>query len=78
MSERQQRIDQQTANFVARGVNIMAVRDREIACRYMEFYGVPAHVIARVLDHPEARRPPSAGQRISEAIVPSPPSPQDD
>jgi hypothetical protein len=44
----------------------------------MEFYGVPAHVIARVLDHPEARRPPSAGQRISEAIVPSPPSPQDD
>ena len=66
MSLRQQR----TANVVARGVNILAVRDHSVARHYMDYHHVPAAVIERVLDDPVARRTPSASQRESEAISP--------
>lgn len=71
-NERQRRSDSDTANAVMRGVNILAVRNRSLARKYMQYKQVPAHVIERVLDQPEARRAPSAEQAISEAIVPSP------
>ena len=71
MSERQQRSDEPTANAVARGLNILAVRDADVARRYMRHKQVPDHVIERVLDHPSLRRQESAAQSISEAITPS-------
>jgi hypothetical protein len=73
INERQRRCDEPTANAVARGLNILAVRDAEVARRYMRHKDVPDHVIARVLDHPELRRRESAGQSVSEAITPSAP-----
>ena len=78
MSLRQQRTDTGTANVVARGVNILAVRDRSVARRYMDYHHVPEAVIERVLDHPAARRTASAGQRESEAISPLGTGPADD
>jgi hypothetical protein len=75
-SERQRRSDEPTANAVARGLNILAVRDAELARRYMRHKSVPDHVIARVLDHPDLRRRESAEQSVSEAITPSIPDDQ--
>jgi hypothetical protein len=71
MSERQKRVDVETAKAVARGLNILAVRNRSLAQNYMEYKRVPPRVIARVLDHPAARRLPTAEQNVSEAITPS-------
>jgi hypothetical protein len=76
MSERQRRVDSGTAKAVARGVNILAVRNRTLAQNYMEYKRVPTGVIVRVLDNPALRRMPSTEQLISEAITPSTP-PQD-
>lgn len=76
MSERQRRVDCSTAKAVARGVNILAIRNRSLALRYMEYKRVPMGVIVRVLDNPASRRTPSTEQLISEAITPSP-HPQD-
>jgi hypothetical protein len=73
LNERQRRNDEQTANAVARGLNILAVRDAEVARRYMQHKQVPDHVIERVLDHPGLRRQESAAQSVSEAITPSAP-----
>jgi hypothetical protein len=73
MNDRQRRADEEKANAVARGLNILAVRDAHVAMRYMQHKGVPAHVIARVLERPELRRKLSAGQSVSEAITPSAP-----
>jgi sulfatase maturation enzyme AslB (radical SAM superfamily) len=73
MSERQQRSDEPTANAVARGLNILAVRNADVARRYMRHMRVPDQVIERVLDHPHLRRRESAAQSISEAITPSTP-----
>jgi hypothetical protein len=73
MNERQRRADEVTANAVARGLNILAVRDADLATRYMQHKEVPAHVIARVLEQPALRRQLSAAQGVSEAITPSPP-----
>lgn len=70
MSQRQQRSDDATANAVARGLNILAVRTPELARRYMEYKHVPPAVIARVLEQPDTRRRESAGQAMSEAITP--------
>lgn len=70
MSERQQRKDDSTANAVARGLNILAVRNPALARRYMEHMAVPAGVIARVLTRPDLRRRESAEQSITEAITP--------
>lgn len=78
MIQRQKRIDNDTANAVARGVNIMAVRDRSVARHYMEHHDVPAAVIERVLDRPAVRRMPSAEQLRSEAISPLTSCPADD
>jgi hypothetical protein len=72
-NERQRRADEVTANAVARGLNILAVRDAGLARNYMEFKDVPEHVIARVLEWPELRRRESTGQSVSEAITPSAP-----
>jgi hypothetical protein len=72
MSERQRRTDDTTANAVARGLNILEIRDPALAQRYMRHKGVPDAVIARVIAEPEARRQQSAGQSVSEAITPSP------
>ena len=75
MSERQRRADSATSNAVARGLNILAVRDRCVARRYMEHNKqVPARVIARVLACPELRRRVSGEQSISEAITLSAPA----
>lgn len=74
MSERQRRADSATANAVARGLNILAVRDRCVARHYMEHKQVPTRVIARVLACPELRRRLSGDQSISEAITPSAPA----
>ena len=74
MSERQRRADSATANAVARGLNILAVRDRRVARRYMEHKQVPERVIARVLACPELRRKLTGEQSISEAITPSAPA----
>jgi len=71
--ERQRRSDEPTANAVARGLNILAVRDAELARRYMRFKAVPERVIVRVLADPALRRRESAGQSVSEAITPSAP-----
>jgi len=73
MNERQRREDEVTANAVARGLNIMAVRDAGLARNYMEYKDVPEHVITRVLEQPALRRRESAGQSVSEAITPSAP-----
>jgi hypothetical protein len=71
LNERQRRTNETTANAVARGLNILAVRDADLARRYMEHKNVPEPVIARVLESPELRRKISAGQSVSEAITPS-------
>lgn len=76
MNQRQRRTDETTANAVARGLNILAVRDAELARRYMEHKDVPGRVISRVLEHPDRRRRESAGQSVSEAITPSTPDDQ--
>ena len=70
MIERQRRSDEVTANAVARGLNILAVRNARLARRYMEHKHVPAAVIARVLAQPALRRRESAEQSLSEAITP--------
>jgi len=70
MIERQRRVDTVTANAVARGLNILAVRNSNLARRYMEYKQVPASVITRVLAEPALRRRESAEQSISEAITP--------
>jgi len=72
INERQRRSDEPTANAVARGMNILAVRDAELARRYMRHKKVPDHVIVRVLGNPALCRRESAGQSVSEAITPSP------
>jgi len=71
INERQRRRDEQAANAVARGLNILAARNAELAGRYMRHKDVPEHVIARVLGHPALRRRESPGQSVSEAITPS-------
>jgi hypothetical protein len=71
MSERQRRVDGGTAKAVARGVNILALRNRTLAQYYMEYKRVPSGLIARVLDNPASRRMPSTEQLMSEAITPS-------
>jgi hypothetical protein len=73
MSERQRRTDVAMANAVARGVNILGVRNALLAQRYMRYKGVPEAVIARVIAEPEARRSQSPAQSVSEAITPGPP-----
>ncbi|TFW32934.1 hypothetical protein [Massilia horti] len=73
MTARQRRSDEATANAVARGLNILAVRNASLARRYMEYKHVPATVIARVLADPALRRRESAEQAISEAITPDKP-----
>lgn len=73
MGERQRRTDENTANAVARGLNILAVRGAALARHYMKFKGVPDHVIGRVVERPEFRRRESADQSVSEAITPSGP-----
>lgn len=75
MNERQRRSDAVTANAVARGVNIQAVRGTQLAHHYMRSKGVSEAVIERVLAEPALRRSPSSEQAISEAITPSPPEP---
>jgi len=70
MIERQRRTDAVTANAVARGLNILTVRNATLARRYMEYKHVPASVIARVLAEPAFRRRESAEQSLSEAITP--------
>lgn len=76
MNERQRRADEARANAVARGLNIMAVRNATLARRYMEYKEVPANVIARVLTLPQQRRRVSVGQLASEAITPMAPDDQ--
>ena len=73
MIERQRRSDICTAKAVARGVNILSVRNRSLAQKYMEYRRVPSGVITRVLDKPLLRRAPSTDQLVSEAITPSSP-----
>lgn len=75
-NQRQRRSDEPTANAVARGLNILVVRNADLARRYMQHKDVPNHVIARVLAHPDLRRRESAGQSVSEAITPSVPDDQ--
>jgi hypothetical protein len=77
MNERQRRFDIATAKAVARGVNILSVRNRALAQKYMEYRRVPSGVIARVLDEPLLRRAPSSDQLVSEAITPSQPTPDE-
>jgi hypothetical protein len=72
MQERQRRSDEVTANAVARGLNTLAVRNADLAQRYMEHKDVPSEVICRVLTRPDLRRRLSLEQSISEAITPSP------
>jgi hypothetical protein len=76
MNERQRRTDESTANAVARGMNILGVRNAELAKRYMEYKHVPEHVIARVIERPDLRRRESTGQSVSEAITPLVPDDQ--
>jgi hypothetical protein len=73
INDRQRRTDDPTANAVARGLNILAVRNVELATRYMRHKLVPGHVILRVLAQPSCRRRESLEQSVSEAITPSPP-----
>lgn len=70
MPVRQRRRDETTANAVARGLNILAVRDAVQARRYMEYKSVPPHVIERVLQHGGTCRKPTPAQEVSEAIMP--------
>ena len=72
MQMRQRRSDETTANAVARGLNILAVRDATQARRYMEYKNVPATVIERVLQSPHACRRLTPEQAVSEAILPMP------
>lgn len=72
MQERQRRSDDATANAVARGLNILYVRNADVAQRYMEHKQVPLQVIQRVLTLPDMRRRLSPEQSVSEAITPSP------
>lgn len=72
-NQRQRRTDMAMANAVARGLNILGVRDASVARRYMEHKDVPDHVIVRVLGRPELRRRESPDQSVSEAITPSAP-----
>jgi hypothetical protein len=76
INERQRRSDESTANAVARGMNILAVRNAELATRYMQHKNVPDHVITRVLGNPALCRRESAGQSVSEAITPAAPNDQ--
>jgi hypothetical protein len=76
-NERQRRRDGPAADAVARGLNILAARNAELASRYMRHKLVPEHVIARVLGDPALCRRESAGQSVSEAITPSSPTDQD-
>jgi hypothetical protein len=76
INERQRRSDESTANAVARGLNILAVRNADVARRYMRYKNVPDHVMTRVLEHPALRRRESAGQSVTEAITPSSPDDQ--
>ena len=69
---RQRRSDETTANAVARGLNILAVRDATQARRYMEYKNVPESVIERVLERPDACRRLTPEQAVSEAILPLP------
>ena len=78
MIERQRRSDICTAKAVARGLNILLVRNRSLVQKYMEYRHVPAGVITRVLDKPLLRRAPSTDQLVSEAITPSPPQEPED
>jgi len=71
IDERQRRSDETRANAVARGLNILAVRNAKVARRYMRHMNVPDYVIDRVLGNPALRRRESAGQSVSEAITPS-------
>jgi hypothetical protein len=70
MIERQRRTDETTANAVARGLNILGVRNALLARRYMRHKGVPDAVIVRVIAQPEARRRESSEQSV---ITPTPP-----
>ncbi|MEH6433985.1 hypothetical protein [Massilia sp. DD77] len=71
MSEpRQRRSDQATANAVARGLNILSVRDAFVARRYMEHKQVPEPVIERTLTQPGQRRKLTPEQCVTEAILP--------
>jgi len=72
MQMRQRRSDETTANAVARGLNILAVRDATQARRYMEYKNVPSSVIERVLQGPDACRRLTPEQEVSEAILPLP------
>jgi len=72
MQMRQRRSDETTANAVARGLNILTVRDATQARRYMEYKNVPASVIERVLERPDACRRLTPEQAVSEAILPLP------
>lgn len=74
MNERQRRYDAVTANAVARGVNIQAVRGTQLAHHYMRCKGVSEAVIERVLAESALRRLPSDEQSVSEAITPSHPA----
>jgi hypothetical protein len=71
MNERQRRSDAVTANAVARGLNILDVRNAVLARRYMRHKGVSDAVIARVIGQPDARRRESSEQSVSEAITPT-------
>lgn len=76
IKQRQRRSDESTANAVARGLNILAVRNAEVASRYMRYKNVPDHVVGRVLHHPAQCRRENARQLVSEAITPSLPDDQ--
>ena len=71
IDERQRRSDETRANAVARGLNILAVRNAKVARRYMRHMNVPDRVIDRVFGNPALRRRESAGQSVSEAITPT-------
>jgi hypothetical protein len=77
INERQRRRDGPSADAVARGLNILAARNAELANRYMRHKHVPEHVIARVLGHAARCRRESAGQSVSEAITPTSPDDRD-
>jgi len=73
MIQRQRRADVVTANAVVCGLNILAVRNANLARRYMEYKQVPALMIAQVLAEPALRRRESTEQSLSEAITPCKP-----
>jgi len=76
INARQRRRNRPAANAGARGLNILAARNAELANRYMRYKRVLEHVIARVPGHSCLRRRQSAGQSVSEAITPSSPDDQ--